>query len=577
MEETAEALATLILEGFNRHFAIFTDYNRRAAHYFETADFLTAYDAAKEQVDLYDQRVSEATSRLQEECDMETLNEPLWQAVKICYMHKLYEHPQPELAESFYNSVFCKLFNRRYYNNSYIFFNPAIDTALIQSDIPDYRSYYPDDHHLEDEIERLLLELPINLPFEDLARDRDNIIGAIERYRQNFSGLSNYIQIHILTPILYRNKSAYAVGRIMHNNHSYPFVIALFNREGKLYVDAFLNEEADIVNIFSFSRAYFKAEFNVPSAIVRFLKTIIPSKHIADWYTILGFHKQGKNEFYRYFLYHLRHSTDQFEVAPGIAGLVMFVFTLDSYPYVYKLIKDPEYIYKDVTPKQVQEKYHKVKRTDRVGRMADVWEFSHVAFPLARFSEDCLTALKKYCQSNISIEGELLIIKHLFIERRMIPLNSYLDQIKTGNPEEKRRIVKDYGRSIKDIATAGLFPGDLLTKNFGVTRHGRVVFYDYDEIVSLSKCRFRVIPKAQNNEDQYSSQPWYTVYDDDIFPEEFATYLISDPELKAIFLEEHADLCECDYWNGVQEKVNSNVLPDILPYACKHRFSSHAN
>lgn len=570
MELNAQALADLILAGFNRHFRIFTVYNKKAGRYFAKSLFQEAYQASIEQIDLYDTRVQECLDAIRTAFKIDELDEELWQAVKIAYMHKLYNHLQPELAESFYNSVFCQLFNRHYYYNDYIFFNAAIHTKDIQTRYPDYRSYYPTENDFDKEIEKLLTEIPIKLPYEDLARDTARVVAAITEYQKQFSSLNNFFQINILTPVFYRNKGAYCIGRMVNNNKIYPFVISLLTRNDRLYVDAFLDDEYDISNIFSFARVYFKVDFPVPSALIRFLRTLLPNKNIADLYTAIGFHKQGKNEFYRAFIYHLRHSTDNFIIAPGIEGMVMNVFTLPSYPYVFKLIKDPNHIKKDIQPKVVKDCYQLVKRKDRVGRMADVWEFSHVAFPLNRFSEECLAQLQLTCADSLSIEGDYLIIKHLYIERRMIPLNIYINQV---DDKEQQRILKEYGHAIKDIANAGLFAGDLLIKNFGVTNHGRVVFYDYDEIVPMEQCNFRKIPKPQTEEQEMASEPWYTVGENDIFPEEFEFYLITDPTQKQYFKNSHGDLLQASYWQQVQQNLNKGVLPDVFPYNLEKRFT----
>ncbi|WP_434778183.1 bifunctional isocitrate dehydrogenase kinase/phosphatase [Neisseria sp. Ec49-e6-T10] len=570
MELKAQQLAQLILEGFNRHFKIFTEYNKKAALYFAQSRFQEANEAAKYQVGLYDVRVNECVEKIKETCQITQLDKPLWQKVKIAYMHKLYEHLQPELAESFYNSLFCRLFNRHYYHNQYIFFNPAINTQNIQTECPDYRSYYPTQYGLDVEVKRLLLDIPIELPFEDLNRDTQHIVQAIEQYQTGITNLSHNFQIHIAFPVFYRNKGAYLVGRIINHATVYPFIIPLLNKNGQLFVDAFLSNEQDISNVFSFARAYFKADFPVPSALIRFLQTVLPNKKLADLYTAIGFHKQGKNEFYRAFCYHLRHSSDEFIIAPGIEGMVMHVFTLPSYPYVFKIIKDQFHINKNITHKMVKQRYQMVKQLDRVGRMADTWEFSYVAFPLARFSAECLQQLENNCHSNISIEDDCLIIKHMYIERRMTPLNIYMTQ---ANETEKTRVLQDYGLAIKEIAAAGVFPGDLLMKNFGVTRHGRVVFYDYDEIVPIEDCCFRDIPPAQTMEQELSAEPWYYVGEHDVFPEEFEYYLVSDPTLKKQFKQYYPELMQSQFWQKMQKMHEQGILADVFPYSLNKRFT----
>lgn len=568
----ANKLAQLILNGFNRHHAIFTEYNRKAAKHFHDGNWSGAKEDASLQVDLYDQRVLECVHMLKNELDIERLDTLLWQKVKREYVELLYDHLQPELAESYYNSVFCRLFNHRYYNNRYIFFNHAINTQNIQCSIPDYRCYYPVHKGLESEIRRILEEVPIDLPYYNIEQDVRNICRELAGIFFD-SVLHDNLQIHILTPVFYRNKSSYLVGRIINSAKITPFIICILQNGGQLYVDAALTDVQQVSHVFSFTRAYFKADFPVPSVLVHFLQSILPHKTLADLYNAIGFHKQGKNEFYRSFIYHLRHSTDQFMVAPGEEGMVMLVFTLPSYPYVFKIIKDRFHPNKKVTLKQIKERYHLIKQHDRVGRMADTWEFSYAAFPLSRFNVHLLDKLETTCHDKFFIEGDKMIIRHLYIERRMIPLNLYLQDL---NPQQTDAILQDYAKAIEEIAAAGIFPGDLLPKNFGVTRTNRVVFYDYDEIVPLEQCNFRRLPTPRTYEQEMATEPWYHIDENDIFPEEFKSFLMNTPEQKGIFGNRYAHLLTAEYWQDLRQQIMNGMILDVFPYHENMRFYPHA-
>jgi isocitrate dehydrogenase kinase/phosphatase len=332
---------------------------------------------------------------------------------------------------------------------------------------------------------------------------------------------------------------------------------------------AFLVGEAELANLFSFARSYFMVDSEVPSAVVDFLLRVLPCKTKADLYTAIGLQKHGKTEFYRDFLRHLRHSSDDLVIAPGARGMVMSVFTLPSYPYVFKIIKDRFPDPKDTTREAVVGKYRLVKLHDRVGRMADSLEYSDAAFPLSRFSPELLAELTREAASSVQVDGEQLVIKHLYIERRMIPMNVYLQ---SAESEQLARVVDDYGRTIKQLAAANIFPGDLLLKNFGVTQQGRVVFNDYDEICYLTECNFRRIPPAPYPEYEMSDEPWFSVGPADVFPEEFATFLLADPSVRQAFLKSHRDLLAADYWQQRQERVNAGILEDVFPYREAKRF-----
>src|SRR6185503_2509662 len=110
----------------------------------------------------------------------------------------------------------------------------------------------------------------------------------------------------------------------------------------------------------------------------------------------------------------------------------------------------------------------------------------------------------------------------LYTERRMTPLNLYLREVDSRHAQDA---IVDYGEAIKDLARTNIFPGDMLLKNFGVTRHRRVIFYDYDELCLLTTCHFRDLPAARDDLEETGAEPWYYVGPHDIFPEEFLTFL----------------------------------------------------
>jgi len=312
----------------------------------------------------------------------------------------------------------------------------------------------------------------------------------------------------------------------------------------------------------------------VPSAYVSFLRTLMPSKSKAELYTAVGLQKQGKTLFYRDLHYHLKHSTDRFSVAPGIKGMVMLVFTLPSFPYVFKLIRDRFAPPKEIDRETVLEKYLMVKLHDRVGRMADTLEYSLVALPLGRFDPELLNELQSECASLVEIDGDQLVIGHVYIERRMQPLNLHVEECRRDGDEDKlRAALREYGNAIKELAGAGIFPGDMLLKNFGVTRHDRVVFYDYDEIQPMGEVSFRRIPPAASYEEEMSAEPYWRVGEGDVFPEQFEHFLVSDPRAREIFYEYHRDLLDPAFWTGKQERVRNGVQEDVFPYPEEMRFN----
>jgi isocitrate dehydrogenase kinase/phosphatase len=567
--------ARTILDGFDKHYRLFRQASQAARRYFEVSDWTLAQKDARERIDFYDKRVRECVCALEDEYVSEDLSDNVWREVKLHYIGLLTDHKQPELAESFFNSVCCRILHRGYFHNDFIFVRPAVSTEYIENaePAPVYRVYYPLRDGLAYTIKRIVTNFQLDCSFADLDRD----VGRVQdRLAQVFGGtmLEANHQIQVLSSLFYRNKGAYIVGKGINGSREIPFVVPiLHDRAGCLVLDAVLADPAMITVLFSFTRAYFLVDMEVPSAYVRFLQSMLPNKPRSEIYTILGLQKQGKTLFYRDFLHHLRHSSDRIESAPGIRGLVMVVFALPSFPYVFKAIKDDISPPKDTTPALVKEKYLLVKHHDRVGRMADTLEYSDVAFPRSRFSEELLAELKRVAPSIVEEEDDRIVIKHLYIERRMMPLNIWLAEAeKDSNEAALEHGVREYGNAIKDLVAANIFPGDMLYKNFGVTRHGRVVFYDYDEIEYITDCHFRPIPIAHNEEEELSAEPWYPVRKNDVFPEQFATFLLGNPRIRKFFMKYHADLLTPEYWQARKEKILAGVVEDVFPYPQEIRF-----
>ena len=570
-------IAQAMLEGFNRHYRLFRETTREAQARFEAADWHGQQRAQRERIEFYDLRVNEASERLTREFAAPTLPADVWQQVKLHYIGLLTNHHQPELAETFFNSVTTKLLHRSYFRNDFIFVRPAVSTEYIENDeptaAPTYRAYYPTRETLRETLLRIVDNFQLRREFEDLDRDIDAVLGALNKQLGDWRLRINF-QIQVLSSLFYRNKGAYLVGKIINGFNETPFALPIVHGEHSgLVIDAALFGEDELLLIFSFARAYFMVDMQIPSAYVQFLRSMMPKKPRAEIYNAIGLQKHGKNLFYRDFLYHLRHSSDKFRVAPGIKGMVMLVFDLPSFPYVFKVIKDYYPPPKDTTREQIMGKYLLVKTHDRVGRMADTLEYTNVAFPRARFDDALVAELKQLCASVFEEDGDALVIRHLYIERRMIPLNIYLHD---ATREQIEHAVIEYGNAIKDLVAANIFPGDMLWKNFGVTRHGKVVFYDYDEIEYLTDCNFRRVPTPRNEEEEMSGEVWYTVGPKDVFPETFAPFLLGNDAVRDVFLAHHGDLLDAAFWQGHKERIKAGHVHDVFPYEASKRFTLQA-
>ena len=590
-------IAKAMMDGFNRHYRLFRTESARAKHRFETADWHGQQRAQRERIEFYDLRVLECSNRLEREFKAGEQPMEVWQQVKLLYIGLLVDHHQPELAETFFNSVTTKILHRSYFQNDFIFVRPAVSTEYIENSEadarPTYRAYYPTRGTMQDTALRMVQDFDLRLGFEDLERDTALVAQVMREQLGDFALRANF-QVQVLTGLFFRNKGCYIVGKLINGFQELGFALpVLHGKTGLLRIDAALFGEDDLLMLFSFARAYFMVDMEVPSAYVQFLRSLMPRKPRNEIYNALGLAKQGKTLFYRDFLHHLRHSTDKFRIAPGIKGMVMLVFDQPSFPYVFKVIKDFYPPPKDTSREQIKGKYLLVKQHDRVGRMADTLEYSGVGFPLDRFELELLAEIEKFAPSQLQINTrsdgtQEVIIKHVYIERRMIPLNIYLQEAfdaggadasnTSPNAERARgqiaRGVVEYGNAIKDLVAANIFPGDMLWKNFGITRHGKVVFYDYDEIEYITDCNFRRVPAPRNEEDEMSGETWYSVGPKDVFPETFTPFLLGNPAVRKVFMEHHADLLDADFWQGHKDRIAQGYVHDVFPYDREKRFET---
>ena len=571
-------IAQALLGGFDDHYRRFRAVSAQAQARFERGDWAGQQRAQALRIEFYDARVAETTALLQARFAAATLPMDVWQQVKLHYIGLLTNHHQPELAETFFNSVCTRILHHAYFHNDFIFVRPAISTEYIENDEPaarpTYRAYYPTPATLRDTIARVVTNFQLDGEFVDLHRDAGRVLDAVTRQLGDFRWRANF-QLQVLSSLFFRNKGAYVVGKIINGFTETPFALPILRRDsdGRFFIDAALFGEDDLLMLFSFARAYFLVDMQVPSAYVQFLRSMMPRKPRSEIYAALGLQKQGKSLFYRDFLAHLRHSSDRFRIAPGIKGMVMLVFDLPSFPFVFKVIKDFYPAAKDTSREQIQRKYRLVKAHDRVGRMADTLEYTRVAFPRHRFEEALLAELRHFCPSVLEENGDDLVLRHVYIERRMVPLNLYLQD---ATPEQRERAVVEYGQAIKDLVAANIFPGDMLWKNFGVTRHGKVVFYDYDEIEYLTDCHFRRVPAPRNEEEEMSGEVWWPVAPHDVFPETFAPFLLGDPRVREVFMRHHADLLDADFWNGQKQRIQAGHVHDVFPYDPARRFRAES-
>ncbi len=566
--------AKAIYAGFLRYNDAFCRTTNRARRRFEQRDWQGHQKDIVERVELYEKSVQRLELSLRKSLGERVNDHGLWNEIRWYFGERLDKVPDAGFIKTYFNSITRRIFGTVGIDPELEFVAPPFEDELelIQSL---NLQRYPYWDSLSDIGAQILDDFAFKVAYTDQEKDVAFIAHQVEQFiRINLDGLDELIRFEFINSVFYQSARAYLVGRIVLQNNIAPIVIALKNTDEGICVDAVLMYEDEVSIVFSYTRSYYFADPNSVVAAVHFLHTILPRKPVDELYTVLGRLRQGKTERYRIFSHHLNNTTEKFVHADGDKGLVMIVFTLPSYDLVFKIIRDRFGYPKTIKRKDVLDKYRLVSKHDRAGRLIDTQEFRKLEFPLDRFAPELLDELLSEASETIVIEADKLIINHVYIERRVRPLNLYIREAHRAAVE---RAILDYGQTIRDLANTDIFPGDLLLKNFGVTRHERVVFYDYDEVTLVTECNFRDIPQARDEDDTMRSEAWYYVNKNDLFPEEFIKFLAMDDELRSLFLEVHGDLLTANYWREIKRNHAIGEISLVVPYYRPSIPSKHAH
>ena len=562
-------IAQTILQGFDAQYGRFLEVTSGAQQRFEQADWHAVQQAMKNRIHLYDHHVGLVVEQLRCITNGQSTDAAFLLRVKEHYTRLLPDYPRFEIAESFFNSVYCRLFDHRSLTPERLFiFSSQPERRFRTIPRPLAKDFHPD-HGWESLLMRVISDLPLRLRWQNKSRDIHYII----RHLTEMLGADNLAESHlqVANELFYRNKAAWLVGKLITPFGTLPFLLPIHQTDdGELFIDTCLTTTAEASIVFGFARSYFMVYAPLPAALVEWLREILPGKTTAELYMAIGCQKHAKTESYREYLVYLQGCNEQFIEAPGIRGMVMLVFTLPGFDRVFKVIKDRFAPQKEMSAAHVRACYQLVKEHDRVGRMADTQEFENFVLEKRHISPALMELLLQEAAEKITDLGEQIVIRHLYIERRMVPLNIWLEQVEG---QQLRDAIEEYGNAIRQLAAANIFPGDMLFKNFGVTRHGRVVFYDYDEICYMTEVNFRDIPPSRYPEDELASEPWYSVSPGDVFPEEFRHWLCADPRIGPLFEEMHADLFRADYWRALQNRIREGHVEDVYAYRRRQRFS----
>lgn len=560
--EKAKQGQQIIWTGFEDFRKAFATITQRARQRFEQRDWEAMRRDTLERLDLYPKIVDETIGMMHRELGSMVCQIELWISIRSLYIKSCKNRRDAEIACTFYNSVNRKILTSIGADPLLTFIEKTPHDVQLES--PDLYFTFSAEDLTPQTIRSLLDRYQIQTAFADMEEDARRCAVRIGNLTDHIAHYGKNLRIEMLKAPFYRGMSAYLVGRLKWSEGLRPIVFVLDNNPEGVCVDALLTTQEEMRILFSFSRAYFHIETPNPGSIVTFLKQLMPKKRTAELYIGLGYHKHGKTELYRDLLRHQQVcSEDQFSYSPGKHGMVMITFNMPGDDLIYKLIRDRFGSPKKTTIQKVMEKYDYVFKHDRAGRLLDVQTFENLRLEDCCFTPDLLAEILTEATHAATVADGLVLLHHTYVERRVTPLDLFLNE---AEPAVAESVVIDYGRAIKDLAMINVFPGDMLIKNFGVTRLGRVVFYDYDELCPLLECNFRKLPEARRYEDELSAEPWFTIGEHDVFPEEFSAFLGLPPKLRQVFLKYHGDLLKPDFWLQTQAQIRIGALTHIRPY-----------
>ena len=566
--DLAATCAIEVRDGFAEYNARFRAITRRAQRHFESRDFATAQADTVARIELYDICIAATERRLEQLLGQRRADRALWHAIRERFAAAIDGLLDQELNKTFYNTL-----TRRFYRTRGV----AADIEFVALDIeptdhithPVARHSYAVFGDLARTCQRVLDDFVFGAAYAHGALCATRIAAALRQQLHDW-GDDPVRALELMETVFYRERRAYLVGRLFGVERFAPLVIALINDAAGIRADAVLTTREQVAQVFGYARSYFQADLPTVGDAVVFLRTLLPNKPVDELYTVLGRAKQGKTERYRHFFRHLAaHADERFVHADGERGMVMLVFTLPSYPLVFKLIRDRFAFPKETAREEVMAKYTLVFRHDRCGRLVDAQEFRWLRFPRAQFAPLLLEELLSSCADTVSVDGDDLVIAHCYVERRLRPLNLF---VREADADAAQRAIVDYGQAIKDLAGSNVFPGDLLLKNFGVGRHGRVIFYDYDELCLVTDCRFRELP--DDDDDTNPGKDTFYVGPHDVFPEQFPRFLGLSPDLLDALLAAHGDIFRMRWWQDLRAQIVSGRLADVPPYTERARLDA---
>ena len=576
--QLADLAARMTLSGFDAFNSEFQAITRRAELRFEERDWVAGRKDASERLDLYEQVLNRLALQLSEALGRHASEVPLWSAARPRFAALVRARYDIDRAETFFNSITRKMLKTVGINREVEFFFLHPKEAPPDDGEQVYKTYRNQGNTCR-LVQSILADFHFRVGYERSERDAALVAREVDLFMWPIGAGDMSYRVDAVRALFYRNKEAYIVGRIIAGGRTSPLVIPLVNGESGVYADTVLLHQGDVNILFSFAYSSFFVDVERYDALIAFLRSIVPDADMAGLYTTLGYNRHGKTEFYRELHRYVHVSKEHFAIAPGKEGAVMIAFTLPNYGSVFKVIKDspcflrsPHETPKALTNEEVRRQYDFVSHRDRAGRMVDTQEFENLRFRAKRFSHPLLEEFRQAATRAVSVTEEYVILRHVYVQRKVVPLPLYFQSEK--DPEAIRRVLLDFGYFLKDIASSGVFPCDLFnTWNYGVTSWGRVVLFDYDDVLPIERVTFREKPLPRFDfEEAGLEEDWIVATGEDFFMDEIDRYSGIPAPLKGVFNSVHGDLYTLRFWDRLTDRLRRGEVFDVIPYERGRRF-----
>ena len=564
IDERSGLAARWILAEFDAYYVESRSIPNLAKSAFEQRDPAMSLDLSLRRLSVYSVSAHALARRLRAALPEVAEDETFWTRLEARYLALIEGRYESDLAFAYIHSARRMVYEGMWKPVEYMFLHhrePASErSAAVRIDFP-----IAPGADLAVLVDRVLA-----VPrFERRWRDRAGDVRRVtERLQSIFSGGARRpVEIQMTDAGFFRNRGAYIVGRIVFDDSSAsPLILALLNHDAGIYVQAVLAGEADAHNLFSSTLANFHVTNSHYHELAAFLHTVMPTRRLGLHYSTIGFNHVGKVAVMHELREELATHREVFITAVGFRGSVAIGFAAPSSDYNLKVIRDvPTDQYKwGEFPGigAVLDKYRRVHEIDRTGSMLDNIIYYNLELDPAWFEADLLAELLRDDGESVSLRDDAVILKHLIVQRRVLPLPVFLQD---ATPEEAREVIVNLGHCIKNNAAANVFNKDLDARNYGVSRFQKVYLFDYDALEPLTRVKVRSNAGRFDGEDDVPD--WF--YEDGVIflPEEIESgFRIHDRGMRRLFRDVHGDLLTTGYWERLQHDLDRGQVPSIRLY-----------